>query len=182
MAVQHAYTVQEFEDFIAQSENADWHFELINGEIVKKMPTFLHGMIVLLLGNALLVYLRDNPIGRASVEARYRPIGDDLNDRIPDLSFITNEKGAPVSRGAAPFMPDLAVEVQSPDQSDKDMVDKAAYYLANGTRMVWLVYPEKPLVEVLTPDDRHLLTEENTLDGGDVLPGFSLSVRDIFSE
>ena len=105
-----------------------------------------------------------------------------LNDRIPDLSFITHEKGALVREGAAPYMPDLAVEVQSPGQSDKLMADKAAYYLANGTRMVWLVYPEKRIVEVLTPDDRQLLNDENTLSGGDVLPNFSLPIREIFAE
>ncbi len=79
-------------------------------------------------------------------------------------------------------MPDLAVEVQSPDQSDKFMVDKAAYYLANGVRMVWLIYPEKRLVEVLTPDARYLLNDADALDGGDVLPGFSLPIGEIFAE
>lgn len=181
MVVQHAYTLAEFEDFIAQPENADWHFELVNGEIVQKLPTFLHGFIIAILTTALMNYLRDNPVGRAAVEARYRVSHDERNDLIPDLSYVGIDKPI-ISKGAAPFMPDLAVEVQSPDQSDKFMLDKATYYLANGTRMVWLVYPEKRLVEVLTADERHLLTEENALDGGGVLPGFSLPVRDVFAQ
>ena len=180
MAVQHAYTTQEFEDFIA--EHSEQLFELINGKIVKKMPTQLHAFIIAVLTAALMNYLRQNPIGRALVEARYSLPDDKLNDRIPDLSFITHEKGALVRKGAAQYMPDLAVEVQSPDQSDKLMTDKAAYYLANGTRMVWLIYPEKRIVEVLTPDDRQLLNDENILSGGDVLPNFSLPVREIFAE
>jgi Uma2 family endonuclease len=180
MAVQHAYTLEEFEDFLVEHPNQ--LFELINGEIIEKMPTLLHGFIIAFLTTALMNYLRANPIGRAIVEGRYALPDDKLNDRIPDLSFITNTKGALVRKGAAQYMPDLAVEVQSPDQSDKLMTDKAAYYLAHGTRMVWLVYPEKRIVEVLTLDDRQLLNESATLSGGDVLPNFTLSVHEIFAE
>jgi Uma2 family endonuclease len=79
-------------------------------------------------------------------------------------------------------MPDLAVEVQSPGQTDKLMADKAAYYLANGTRMVWLVYPGKQLVEVLTQADRQLLPIDDTLTGEPLLPGFTLPVRELFPE
>jgi Uma2 family endonuclease len=78
------------------------------------------------------------------------------------------------------YMPHLAVEIQSPGQSDKFMADKAAYYLANGAGMMWVVYPTKCLVEVLTLTDRKLLTSVETLTGGDLLPGFTLSVSDIF--
>ena len=77
-------------------------------------------------------------------------------------------------------MPDLAVEVKSPDDSLSKLREKAAYYLANGTLLAWLVYPKKRLVIVLTPDSEEILTEDDTLDGGDVLPGFTLPVRDIF--
>ncbi len=77
-------------------------------------------------------------------------------------------------------MPDLAVEVQSPGQNDKLMVDKARYYLDNGTRMVWLIYPEKNLVEVLTADDRQLLTPPQMLSGGDVLPDFAFDISKLF--
>jgi Uma2 family endonuclease len=46
---------------------------------------------------------------------------------------------------------------------------------------IWIIYPAKRLVEVLTPTDRKLLTEADTLEGGDLLPGFTLAVRDIFN-
>jgi Uma2 family endonuclease len=45
---------------------------------------------------------------------------------------------------------------------------------------VWLVYSTKRLIEVLTPTERYLLTEHDTLEGGDVLPGFTLRVGDVF--
>lgn len=182
MAVQHAVSIEEFEHFLADYVETDRRFELINGEIVEKMPTVLHGILVLILGNAIFTYLRQNPIGHVTVEGRYRVPGYTTHDVIPDLSFNSNEKGEPVSKGAAPYMPDLAVEVQSDGQSDRFMANKAAYYLANGSRMVWLVYPEARVVEVLTQDERFVLGVDHVISGGDVLPGFTLPVRDLFSK
>ena len=172
------YTRDEFEALIAKYPNR--RFELIHGAVVEKMPTQLHGVIIHLLSGFLFLYLRANPIGYAMVEARHSLPEDDANDRIPDLSFRTYDKGKIVDKGAAPYMPDLAIEVQSPSQSDQHMTDKARYYLENGSRMVWLIYPHRHLVEILTPDDRHLLTKDDTIHGGDVLPGFSVPVQDIF--
>jgi hypothetical protein len=60
------------------------------------------------------------------------------------------------------------------------MYDKAQLYLANGTRMVWIIYSTRQIIEVLTPTDRQLLTINDVLEGGDVLPGFSVPVRELF--
>ncbi len=181
MAIQdRTYTRSEYEAIVEQYP--DKRIELINGEIFEKMPTQLHAFIVHMLSGFLFVFLQKNPIGYALVEARYGLPDDQENDRIPDLSFINKEKGPLIETGPAPYMPDLAVEVQSPGQSDRFMVDKATYYLAHGSRMVWLVYPDKRLVEILTPDDRWLLTERDHIEGGDVLPGFSLRVKDLFPD
>jgi Uma2 family endonuclease len=87
-----------------------------------------------------------------------------------------------VKRGSVPEMPDLAVEIQSPDQPLKMLREKARYFLAHGTRIFWLVLPDKQLVEVYTPTDEQVLNVEDTLSGGDVLPGFTLAVRDIFRD
>lgn len=170
----------EFEAFIAEPENADRRFELILGEIVEKMPTQLHAYIIGLLAHFMIGFLRQNPIGYALIEARYRLPGDDDNDVIPDLSFVSKERGPLIRSGPAPYMPDLAVEAQSEGQSGRFMLDKALLYLANGTRMVWIIYPSTQIIEVLTATDRQLLKLEDTLTGGEVLPGFSVAVRDIF--
>jgi Uma2 family endonuclease len=174
------FTVVDFESFIAQPENEERLFELINGEIVEKVPTREHGIIT---GNAVTeinIYLRQNPIGRAAVEARHRPGDDEKNDRLPDVSFVS-DLNRPVEReGAALYMPDLAIEVQSPRDSLKSMLKKADFYLENGSKMAWLIYPEKRLVEVFTLDDRYILKEEDLLEGGDVLPGFSIPVSALF--
>lgn len=174
------YTRDDYEALLARYP--DRRLELIDGQVIENMPTLWHGIIIHLISGFLFVYLRDNPIGHVSIEGRYGLPDDEHNVRMPDLSFFRHETGDIVERGPAPFMPDLAVEVQSPGQSDRLMSAKAAYYLARGVHMVWLVYPDRRLVEVLTPEHRQLLTAEGTLSGGAVLPGFSVAVADILPE
>ena len=184
MAVQKTrYTVEEFEAFAALPENAERRFELVSGEIVETMPTQLHAAIVSLLNFFLMHYLRENPIGWALVEARYQLPDDRENARVPDLSYASDRSRPLVSKGAAPYMPDLAVEVKSPDDNILELREKAAYYLANGSRMVWLVFPEKRLVELYRPDeDVEILTAADTLQGYAVMPGFAVAVSEIFVE
>lgn len=177
----HLYTIDEFEAFIARPEHADRLFELIDGEIVEKVPTEEHSLVVGDIYVSLRLFVDEYDLGRVAFEVRRKMPHDDHNARLPDVEFTSKERLLPVvKRGAVPQMPDLAVEVQSPSDSPKKLLDKAAYYLANGTRMVWLVYPDKRLVEVLTADDRQFFTGDDTLTGGDVLPGFSLPVKNIF--
>lgn len=183
MAIEKLYTVEEFETLIARPENDDKRFELIHGEIVQKMPTLVHSWIVAILLQALMNFLDNNPIGWALPEARYSIPDDDENDRIPDLSFITTHKGPLTNQSPAPFMPDLAIEVQSPGQSQRELREKAAYYLLNGTRLVWLIFTDNPRVDVLKPGQpTHTLGMDDTLEGNDVLPGFQLPVKALFAK
>lgn len=174
------YTADEFELFLARPENADKLFELIEGEIVEKVPTQKHGLLSGNLFGFLWNHSRQHGVGFVVMEVRHRVSGDKRNDRIPDISYYLDADKPLVERGPVPYLPDIAVEVKSPDDSYTKMRAKADYYLANGVRLVWLVYPEKRLVVVRTPDTEDILTEDDTLDGGDVLPGFKLPVRDIF--
>jgi Uma2 family endonuclease len=178
-------TIEEFEAFIVQPENADRRFELINGRVVEKMPTQLHGWIVVFLSRFLLNYLDVHRIGRLYAEARYKMPDSDDNARIPDLSFVRNELGPVVKDGPAPYMPDLAIEVQSPDDTPKLMREKADYYLANGSRMVWLIFTgaRSSRVEVYRlGQPMQTIGMNDILDGGDVLPGFTVVVQSLFPE
>ncbi|MEP7294105.1 MAG: Uma2 family endonuclease [Chloroflexota bacterium] len=182
MAVQpKVYTIEDFERYIALPENDDRRFELINGEIVEKLPTEAHGTYAATITIELGAYKRQNG-GRVSVEARYRPEDDTRNDRMPDVSYTRADHLQPlVTKGAVLHMPDLAVEIQSENQSAQFMLDKAHYYLDNGASMVWIVYRNHS-VRVLTPTSDQLLSVNDTIDGGDILPGFTLAVRAIFAE
>lgn len=173
------YTVDEFEAVIRLPENRDRNFELIQGEIVEKVPTELHGLVNTNILGYLWTYSRTHNIGRVGPEIRNRIPGDDYNARQPDISFFLDTQRPVVERGPVLQMPDLAVEVKSPDDSFREMREKADYYLANGARMVWLVYPEKRIVEIHTADEFQILIDGETIEVSDVLPGFTLPVRDI---
>lgn len=181
MAVQPKYTMEDLEAFSALPENRDRIFELINGEIVELSPTQRHGFVTGILMGLLYIYLTENPIGWGFVEARYQLPGDKHNAYIPDLSFVREIEGREiVENGPAPYMPDFAVEVKSPDDNEDEMRRKAAYYLKHGTKIVWLIFPDKKQVEVHTDKGVQTFGIDDTLDGGDVLPGFKVAVKQIF--
>lgn len=179
---QHLVTVAEYETFIALPEHRDRRFELIEGVIVEKMPTIKHGLITAIFVAQIYNFLQLHSIGIVVVEMRIRPTDDSHNDRIPDISFIREDRlNRPLpDRSPLLIMPDLVIEVQSPDDTPKEMLEKAQYYLANGTQMVVLVYTEKRVLEVQTATYRQILTEADTFDGGEVLPGFSVKVATLF--
>jgi Uma2 family endonuclease len=177
------WTAEAFEQFLMQPENADRRFELINGEIVEKMPTELHNIVSIILVVAFRLFVKQHRLGRVTYETRVRANPKDIhNDRIPDISFTRKERLLPITReGAVPQIPDLCVEVQSPDNYPKQMRTKAAWYLANGAQQVWILYTKKQLVEVQFADGNFdILTIGDELTGGDLLPGFSIPVAELF--
>lgn len=104
------------------------------------------------------------------------------NDRLPDIGFTTTERLLPiVERGAVPQIPDFCIEIQSPDDYPRLMRAKANYYLQNGAQQIWLVFTKKQLVEVLFPDGNYEhYVKGDTLTPGDLIPGFSISVNEVF--
>jgi Uma2 family endonuclease len=107
---------------------------------------------------------------------------------LPDVGFYARERhpGHRVSPRPIPFAPDLAVEVASPDQSAAEMAAKARTYLRGGTRLVWVVWPQAQHIDVWRPDSMEgpaaTLNTSDTLDGGDVLPGFTYPVVEVFAD
>ena len=179
---QHKYTVEEFEQLFGQAEYGDRLLELIHGAIVEKMPTEEHGVVAGNVFAPLHNFVTPQRLGRVGFEVRHRPPDDAYNSRLPDISFSSVRRPL-VTKGSVPTMPDLAVEVQSPDDSIKEMREKASYYLANGAKLVWLIYPRKRIVEVYDANGEiDILHEGETLSGEDVLPGFTLPVIDIFAD
>jgi len=105
--------------------------------------------------------------------------------RFPDVSYISWKTiGADEFPDApiASLSPDLAVEVISQGNTKKEMERKLRDYFVNGVRLVWLVYPKTQTAEVYTsPDAMRRVGKNHALDGGDVLPGFQLSLKDLFA-
>ena len=129
-------------------------------------------------------YNREHQLGNVAIEVRHRMPTDKHNARMPDVSFISNPNRPIIERGSVPRMPDLAIEVQSPDDKPDQMREKADYYLRNGSRLVWLFFTDSKSVEVRTIRGNKInavtLGIDDALDGGDVLPGFTVAVCDIF--
>jgi Uma2 family endonuclease len=181
------FTLAEFEAIVALPENRERLLELIHGRIIEKVPTEFHGVIA---GNALYYlkgFTRANGIkAYIGPEIRYQMPGDDDNSRLPDVS-VRLADGQIVRQGAVERMPDLAIEIQSPDDSPEALRDRMEYYLRNGTRLGWILYSKTRTAEACTLDqaDRmHIeaLGSDESLTGGDVLPGFSVKVSELFVE
>jgi Uma2 family endonuclease len=105
--------------------------------------------------------------------------------RSPSVSFIRWEKLPGRQRPTKPIpdlVPDLAVEVVSEGNTPGEMSRKRNEYFLAGVQLVWQVDMEKRTVEVFkAPDQSLVLTENDTLDGGDVLPGLQLPVKRVFA-
>lgn len=129
--------------------------------------------------------MRAHRIGvMATAEASYRLSADPDTVRVPDVSFVRQERvdeiGDPT--GFWPGAPDLAFEVVSPNDRYSEVHAKVDEYLAAGTPMVVLVDPQNREVTVFRPAAGRIeLTEDDVLDGEDVVPGWKLPVREIFA-
>jgi len=177
------YTMAEFEAIDRLPQNADKILELIDGEIVEKMASNPYSSLLASKINFyFMAHVMEHDLGYVTGEAGGYHISD-KNMFAPDVAFISKERQPELPReGFNPIAPDLAVEVVSPTDSYKDVAKKVRTYLQNGTRMVWVFEPETETVTVHTPDGQYTLDIDGTLDGGDVLPGFKLPLKKIFSK
>ncbi|GAB4521205.1 MAG: Uma2 family endonuclease [Anaerolineae bacterium] len=176
MAIQIPAT--EFDTFLRQ--HPDGLFELIHREIIEKMPTEEQGVLAAPLITELTLFTRQIGRGRVMTDVRYW--ADPFNDRLPDIALTFDTARPVVTEGAVTQFPDLIVEIKSPDDTYLGLREKAAFYLKQGVRMVWLVFPEKKLVEnYQSEQDVQILTLEEALTGDDVLPGFTLSLKTLFA-
>jgi Uma2 family endonuclease len=100
---------------------------------------------------------------------------------VPDLVYVSSTK-LPVPRHLH-AAPDLAVEVLSPDQNWAQFLSKLQFYLLYGVRLVWVIDPAASTITVEGPGvEAVVLRPGDGLEGGDVLPGFSVPVADIFAD
>ncbi len=170
-------------------EYADGRFEIIEGEVVAMSPTgFTHGRQSGYITFFLVEYALHSGLGYVTTDTGYYAADDDETLLGPDVAFIRMERlDDPDSQQFVPAMPDLAVEVKSPNDSYAFIRRKAELYLRRGTRLVWLVYPDQRVVEVCRLDDAGKLqidsvSADGALSGEDVLPGFTLELSRVFSQ
>ena len=163
-----------------------FHYELVKGELLRMSPTGdEHGGVTMALGAPLHQHVKSNDLGRVyAAETGFKLESDPDTVRAPDIAFVCKKRIQETGRirGYRGGAPDLAVDVMSPGDTKREVAEKITEYFAGGARLVWVVNPKSKTVAVYrSPLDVTTLTENDTLDGGDVVPGFQFAVAEVFA-
>lgn len=159
-----------------------YRYELVKGELRKMAPPGLyHGVNGSRIVETLLPHVRRNGLGEVPIPSPGFILSRSPDHvREPDVCFIRQER-MDYTRRYFQGAPDMAVEVISPNDRYTAVNEKVADWLEHGTLMVVVVNERNHTVQVHTADGVVELTEADTLEGGDVVPGWSMAVADIFS-
>lgn len=165
----------------------DCLLELIRGELKRMSPTGLtHGILCNEVGAELRSFVKTNKLGVVcGAETGFIVERNPDTVLAADVAFISYERLATVENfdKFGPFGPDLAVEVLSPSNTVSEIDEKVSLYFAAGARAVWVFNPKQRTVAAYaSPSEVRILREHDTLDGGDVLPGFELELSELFAE
>jgi Uma2 family endonuclease len=161
-----------------------FRYELVKGELLTMSPAGEeHGAISLNLALELGIHVKTNKLGIVyAAETGFKLESNPDTVLAPDVSFIARERVGQISKTYREGAPDLAVEVVSPNESRNKVEKKVGQWLQLGARLVWIVNPQTTSVSVYRPDGNiKVLSESDELTGDDVVPGFKISVRDIFN-
>lgn len=161
------------------------HGELIRGVLHETMPPGTdHGKINAKLTARLVLFVEEHQLGEITTgDAGVLIERDPDTVRGPDIAFFSPERMAPGASipGYSRAMPDLVVEIVSPNDKSHEVYDKARMWLSHGVRLVWIVQPATRTVDVHRSDvGVEVIDLDGKLDGGDVVPGFSCPIDEIF--
>jgi len=168
-------TTAVFDDWVQQQTE---DYEYIAGEVVAVVSNNYCSQIAMLIGAFITLFVKQNNLGQVTgADGGYMVQGERY---IPDVGFIGKDKQPkPCHDAYNPQPPDLAVEVVSPTDTEKRLLVKTSNYLASGTT-VWIVYPDEKAVHVHRPGQAVTTVKHDETLTSDALPGFSLTVADIF--
>ena len=184
---QDVLSAEAFWDLL-QSNYSLKHFELIEGELREMPPAGEeHGVIAGNLFGYIWQFVNQHKLGRVTAaETGYVVhLNPDGRDTIlaPDVGFTANAHlPETISSKFAPYAPDLAVEVVSPNDRANDIQEKVSKYLQYGTQLIWVVYPKTKEVVTYQRSISKILTIDDTLTAEPVLDGFHLALQDIFTK
>lgn len=161
----------------------DKRVELVRGTLIVREPAgSMHGLVAMDLGVELANYAKRTGAGKVfAAETGFKLASDPDTVRAGDVAFITHER-LPLAktRGYPACAPDLVAEVLSPNDRPGTVLAKVADWLNAGTRLVWVIDPERRLARVYRLDGSlTLVTANEALDGEDVAPGFSCQLASI---
>jgi len=162
------------------------HYELVRGDLLMMSPASpVQGRYAERLSRALGQYVEDHELGEVyTAEPGFMLQAEpDAIVRAPDVAYVHSDRIPPVDQQAGfwPLAPDLAVEVISPSETATAVQAKVQDYLAAGTRLIWLVYPDnKIVIEYQLPSQIRQYGIEDRLEGGAVIPGFQYALQRLF--
>ena len=171
-------------DVIYADDHLDRLCELVDGTLVEKAMGNRESHLASVIIYILQSFVLPKKLGYVlAPDAMFRLFGGQI--RLPDVAFVSRAQW-PSGVGSTPiadFAPELAIEILSPSNTLAEMRRKRSEYFTSGVRLVWIIDPAARVVVVYTgPERSTTLSEDQILDGGTVLPGFSVSVRDIFAD
>ncbi len=173
-------------DELLRLDHDSVRYELVSGELRMMSPAgWRHGELVFRLSILIGRHVEQHRLGRCfGAETGFLIQQNPDTVLAPDIAFIAaiNLPDTEPEQAYWPGAPDLAVEVRSPHDTDTRVRDKAKRWLTAGGQMIWDVDPAGQCVTVYRPNaEPRSVTCDETLDGGDVLPGFELSLSDLFA-
>jgi Uma2 family endonuclease len=179
------YTIEEFWELVRLPENQEKRLEWEDGVVIDMgSSSRLNTVTAMRIAHFMSNHVIPNNLGFITgADAGYY-LKALKRVRQPDVAFIAKSHGVLLEGVEFDIAPDIAVEVVSPDE---DIHKKAREYLLSGTAFVWAIYAQDKAVYVMTLNNKGAVmslpfTGDDILDGGEVLPGFRLAVKDIFPE
>jgi Uma2 family endonuclease len=159
-----------------------YRYELWDGELKRMCPSKRrHGGVAGVIVRKLSVYLEQNPLGSIYIAGAGFRAGPRASLYCPDASYVSTEREADVGQDEFfPYAPDIAIEVWSPENTEREMKTKAAHYLAHGGKAVWVLRPQDRTVRVHRPGRPVRTLRGDELLTDDALPGFAVRVDDLF--
>lgn len=158
-------------------------WELVDGELHVMAPSNPeNGELSLVLGIMIGAHVRKHRLGKAYAAETGFALGREPDTLLaPDVAFVKAGRAIRKVAGFFDGPPDLAVEVISPSDSRRKVLDKTRRWLDHGTQEVWNVWPKARSITIHGRGARTItLNEDDTLDGGELLPGFTCRVGEVF--
>ena len=160
-------------------------YELVKGDLYEMPPAGArHGSVAGRIFARLIAYVEANQLGEVfAAETGFILRRNFDTVRAPDASFVAKDRlpGGELPAGYLELAPDLVVEVVSPTDRPREVREKAEDWLRAGARLVWVINPATHSATVYqSPEVIEELSEDDNLEGEDVIPGFSCGIRDLF--
>lgn len=181
MATTRLMTVED----LANLDDTPGRYDLIRGELIRMSPAgFRHGVLGMRIARKIADFVDEHALGEVPLSETGFILARNPDVMLaPDVAFVRSDRLPPIDEqtGFLELAPDLVVEVVSPSDLSRNVHAKVMEYLRCGVQLVWVVEPESCDVTVYLPDrTSRILTGDDVLEGGTVLPGFQLPLSDVF--